>query len=196
MKKSAAIFHGLGCSEQSFWIPWLKASLQAEGFEVWTPCLPDCERFDDLELWVNDVVAKSSQRHYDLMVGHSAGGSLILRLLSRHDFSADHIVSVAGFIKPSVDMKDNPAVPDAFNIKQIKNNCRAFTFIHADDDPWDCDDKQGEFMRQHLGGTLIIKTGDGHFGSGYYQQPYKTFPMLLAHCLFENTQQNKSESCE
>lgn len=185
MKKTAAIFHGLGGSEKSFWIPWLKASLEAKNFDVWTPTLPACKKFDDLDIWVDEVVAKSPHRFYDLMVGHSAGYPLILRLLSRKDFSADHIISVAGFIKPSANMENDPTVPDAFNIAHITNNCKAFTFIHSDNDPWDCDEKQGEFMRQYLGGTLVIKTGDGHFGSDYYQQPYKTFPMLLSHCLLE-----------
>jgi len=185
MKKTAAIFHGLGGSEKSFWIPWLKASLEAKNFDVWTPTLPACEKFDDLDIWVDEVVAKPPHRFYDLMVGHSAGYPLILRLLSRKDFSADHIISVAGFIKPSANMENDPTVPDAFNIAHITNNCKAFTFIHSDNDPWDCDEKQGEFMRQYLGGTLVIKTGDGHFGSDYYQQPYKTFPMLLSHCLLE-----------
>ncbi len=185
MKKTAAIFHGLGGSEKSFWIPWLKASLEAKDFTVWTPNLPPCEKFDDLDLWVDDVVAKSPHRFFDLMIGHSAGCPLILRLLSRKDFSARHIISVAGFIKPSADMKNDATYPEAFNIAHIKSNCQTFTFFHSDNDPWDCGEEQGQFLRQSLGGTLIIKTDDGHFGSDYFQQPYKTFPMLLSHCLLE-----------
>jgi len=186
MKKTAAIFHGLGGSEDSFWIPWLKASLEANEFEVWTPSLPDCERFEDLDRWVRYVVAKSPYHHYNLMVGHSAGGPLILRLLSRADFTAEHVVSVAGFIKPLANMSINDfTYPDGFDVEQIKNNCKAFTYIHADNDPWECDHKQGEFMRQSFGGTLIIQTGEGHFGSESLNQPYKSFPLLLSHCLLE-----------
>ncbi len=183
MTKKAALFHGLGGSDQSFWLPWLKASLETQGFDVWAPTLPACDQFSDLNLWVDDVIASTPYQFFDLMVGHSAGGSLILRLLSRQDFSANHIISVAGFVKPSIEMTYDTTYPNGFNIARIKKNCPNFTFIHSDDDPWDCDVKQGEFMRQYLGGTLIVKTGDGHFGSDYYQQPYKTFPMLLSHCL-------------
>ncbi len=194
--RKAALFHGLGGSEKSFWIPWLKAELEQEGFDVWTPSLAPCEGFDDLDKWVREVVERSVCRDFDLMVGHSAGGPLILRLLSRGDFSAQHIISVAGFIKPLTDGDEDedgdgngnghmndPAYPADFDVAAIRQGCRALTFIHADNDPWDCGQDQGEFMRKTLGGTLVVMTGEGHFGSEAMKQPYKSFPLLLSHCL-------------
>ena len=184
MDKKAALFHGLGGSEKSFWIPWLKAALEKQGFDVWTPSLAPCDGFDDLDKWVREVAEKSPCRDFDLMVGHSAGGPLILRLLSRGDFSAKHIISVAGFIKSlSNGLADDPVYPAGFDVAAIKQNCGALTFIHADNDPWDCGQEQGEFMRKTLGGTLVVMTGEGHFGSDYMKQPYKSFPLLLSHCL-------------
>lgn len=185
-KKTAAIFHGLGGSENSFWIPWLKAALKTEGMDVWTPSLSDCDGFDDLGQWVQEVAAAAPHRDYDLMVGHSAGGSLILRLLSCAGFSARHAVAVAGFVKPLTDHRVNDlSYPAGFDVAAIKNNCGALTYIHSDNDPWECGQAQGDFMRRSLGGTLIIMTGQGHFGSDYMKQPYKTFPLLLKHCLLE-----------
>lgn len=184
MRKTAALFHGLGGSEKSFWIPWLKTALIKQGFEVWTPSLSECDGFDDLDKWVQEVIMQSPHRDYDLMVGHSAGGPLILRLLSRSDFTAKHAISVAGFIKPFPDKQLNDLTyPAGFDIDAIKTNCRKLTFIHSDNDPWDCGQEQGELMRQRLGGTLVIMTGKGHFGSEYMKQPYKTFPFLLSQCL-------------
>lgn len=184
MKKTAAIFHGLGGSKKSFWIPWLQCSLEAEGFEVWVPSLPECDGFDDLDKWVHEVGAKSPHRAYDLMVGHSAGGSLILRLLSSADFSAKHAVSVAGFIKPLPDKQVIDLIyPSGFDVRAIKDHCRAFTFFHSDNDPWGCGQEQGELMLKSLGGTLVIMSGEGHFGSDYMKQSYETFPLLLSHCL-------------
>ena len=184
MKKTAALFHGLGGSAKSFWIPWLKTSLEANGLSVWTPSLPECKGFDNLDKWVREVAAKSPHRDYDLMVGHSAGVPLILKLLSRSDFTVKHVVSVAGFIKslPEKSLSDS-IFPDGFDVHTIQNNCRGFTFIHSDNDPWDCGHEQGEFMRQNLGGTLVVMTGEGHFGSEYMKQPYNTFPLLLKLCL-------------
>ena len=59
MDKKAALFHGLGGSEKSFWIPWLKAALEKQGFDVWAPSLAACDGFDDLEKWVREVAEKS-----------------------------------------------------------------------------------------------------------------------------------------
>ena len=186
MNKTAAILHGLSGSENSFWIPWLKAALETEGFDVWTPSLPACSGFDDLGVWTREVAATAPHRDYDVMVGHSAGGTMILQLLSRNDFSARHAITVASFVKPLTDHRtNNPGFPTGFDVETIRKNCRALTYIHSDNDPWACGQEQGEFMRRGLGGTLIVMTAQGHFGSDAMQQPYKIFPLLLAHCLLE-----------
>ncbi len=52
-------------------------------------------------------------------------------------------------------------------------------FIHSDNDPWGCSEKQGKEMFDKLGGTLIIKHGEGHMGSDSFNQPYKKFPLLV-----------------
>ena len=51
--------------------------------------------------------------------------------------------------------------------------------INSDNDPWGCDDKAGKFIFDNLGGTLIIRHGEGHMGSNTFNQPYREFPLLL-----------------
>lgn len=182
MKKIAAIFHGSGGSENSFWIPWLKSELQKNDYDVWAPSIADHDDQPDLDEWVNKIEALSSRRNFDLMVGHSSGVPLILRLLSK-DFTSTKAIGVAGYMKPlsSYDLQGLN-----FEIDSIKRNVKHLTFIHSDNDPWGCDAKnQGEYMRSVLGGTLIVRTGEGHFGSDTYKQPYRVFPLLLSHCLLE-----------
>ena len=87
MTKTAAIFHGSGGSENSYWIPWLKGELQKNEYEVWTPSLSDCDGKPDLDEWVEKVESLAPRKHFDLMVGHSSGVPLILKLLSK-DFKA------------------------------------------------------------------------------------------------------------
>ncbi|MEK7097066.1 MAG: alpha/beta hydrolase, partial [Patescibacteria group bacterium] len=65
-----------------------------------------------------------------------------------------------------------------YNWKKIKKNASNFIFINSDNDPWSCDEKQGFYMFKKLGGTLIIREGEGHMGSNSFNQPYKTFPLL------------------
>ena len=186
MKKTAAIFFFFCGSANSYWIPWLKTELEKRMFDVWTPSLSECASFDDLDKWVNEVTLHSPFRHFDLMVGHSAGGSLILRLLSRKEFTATHAISVAGFIKSlSGGQPYDLTYPAEFCVDMIKANCPMLTFFHSDNDPWDCGLEQGGFMQQTLEGTLVVITGEGHFGSEAMKQPYPIFPLLLQHCLLD-----------
>lgn len=183
MSKTACIFHGTGGNAESFWIPWLAGELEKHHFEVWAPSLPDSNGQADLAQWQAIVNDQAPRKHYSLMIGHSAGVPLIWRLLSAN-FTADHVLSVAGFMKPLPNTTpDHPSYPRAIDTDSIKSNCARFTFFHSDNDPWGCDINQGEYMRQNLGGTHIICSGEGHFGSNKFEQPYKTFPMLLQHCL-------------
>ena len=182
MTKTAAIFHGSGGSENSYWIPWLKGELQKNEYEVWTPSLSDCDGKPDLDEWVEKVESLAPRKHFDLMVGHSSGVPLILKLLSK-DFKAGKAIDVGGYMRS---LETYEMTGFNYDFENIKAHCPSFTFIHSDNDPWGCNaEKQGEFMRQTLGGTLITVTGEGHFGSDSFNQPYKTFPLLLAHCLLE-----------
>lgn len=51
-------------------------------------------------------------------------------------------------------------------------------FINSDNDPWGCNDKEGLYMWKHLGGTLILREGEGHMGSDSFHQPYIRFELL------------------
>lgn len=51
-------------------------------------------------------------------------------------------------------------------------------FINSNNDPWGCNHEEGLFMWRHLGGTLILRDGEGHMGSDSFNQPYKEFPFL------------------
>lgn len=67
---------------------------------------------------------------------------------------------------------------DHFDFETIRKHSQEFIFINADNDPWGCDESQGNLMHDALGGTLIINH-EGHMGSDTYKQPYKQFPFLL-----------------
>ncbi|MCB9964257.1 MAG: alpha/beta hydrolase [Rhodospirillales bacterium] len=183
--KTAAIFHGTGCDEHSFWIPWLKDKLEETGYHVWTPSLPKHEDgFAHLDVWENTVIRDTTERHFNLIIGHSAGVPLTFRLLSSGNFSTDNALCVAGFLNPLEGMTpDHPTYPHGLDYPRIKEQGRKFTYIHSDNDPWGCLPTQGEAMRQAFGGILVTVTGEGHFGSEIFQQPYPEFPLLLAHCL-------------
>jgi predicted alpha/beta hydrolase family esterase len=72
-----------------------------------------------------------------------------------------------------------PILQEKYNWEKIKSHVKDIIFINSDNDPWGCNDAEGRFMFDLLGGTLIIKHGEGHMGSDMFHQPYKEFPLLV-----------------
>ena len=181
--KRAAILHGTGCHADSFWQPWLKTALTAEGYDVWVPSMPEPDKAD-LSIWAPFVQQNTPHHAYDLLVGHSAGCPLILHLLNTGILRAARTVLVAGFLTPIPHMPDDhQTLPRNLDFDRVRDRGGQFVFIHSDNDPWGCDHHQGESLRQALGGTLVVASGVGHFGSAVFKQPYDTFPLLRSLCL-------------
>ena len=109
-----------------------------------------------------------------VLIGHSSGCPLILSILQNSDVQIKQAILVAGFIDGSCDA----ILQKKYNWEKIKRNVKDLVFINSDNDPWGCNDVEGRYMFDHLGGTLIIKH-EGHMGSDTFKQPYKEFPLLV-----------------
>ncbi len=170
------IFHGTDASPEDYWYGWLKAELEKAGHTVELPHYPTINHEP-----VADFLPKVLKNHtFDddtVLVGHSAGAPLILSLLE-HGAKVKQAVLVAGFVDASPKFPAS-ILQKRYDWPKIKAGARDFVFINSDNDPWDCDDKQGRKMFDNLGGTQIIRH-DGHFGSEGYGQTYATFPLLRA----------------
>lgn len=175
--KNAIILHGTGDGPDKYWFPWLKKELEARGYEVWLPALPNAE-FPNLKDWLPFILENGKFNDETILIGHSAGAQIILSVLENIQARVKKTILVSGYAKAI--RKDAEAEKDSgiFNWEAIKDKSEEFIFINSDNDPWTCDDKQGKIMQDHLGGRLIIRH-DGHMGSTTYHQPYKEFPLLL-----------------
>lgn len=175
--KNVSIFHGTGGTPGHFWFPYLKDNLEIQGYLVWVPQLPDTDT-PDIKKWLPFVQEHGSFDQESVLVGHSAGCPLILSLLETLDKPVHQVILVAGFTEP-LDENPEPILQDSYDWKKIKSNVKRLYFINSDNDPWGCDDKAGKKMFDNLGGNLIIRHGEGHMGSGKFNQPYKEFPLVL-----------------
>ena len=128
-----------------------------------------------LEEWLPFVLKNAKISKDTVLIGHSSGCPLILSILQNSDVQIKQAILVAGFIDGSCDA----ILQKKYNWEKIKRNVKDLVFINSDNDPWGCDDKQGLKMFYHLGGTLILRHGEGHMGSDKFNQPYKEFPLLL-----------------
>lgn len=175
--KNALILHGTACTPNSFWHPSIKRFLEARGYEVKVPQLPQADR-PDLKNWLPAALDFNFNEE-TILIGHSAGGPLVLSVLENIAVTIHKAILVAGFARPIGEKQEaDPILQETYDWKKIKNNVKDLIFINSNNDPWGCDDKEGLYMWQNLGGTLILGEGESHMGSDKYNQPYTQFPLL------------------
>lgn len=183
--KNALILHGAGNNSQGNWFPWLKSELEKKGYKVWSPDLPNSDEPNQKD-WLNTIFSNKEWQFNDesVIVGHSAGSTLILRILEKlpDGTKINKAILVAGVVelgtKPEFFQYKRSLVENPFDWEKIKNSAKEFYFICSDNDPYQCGEDQGKIMQEHLGGELIVKPGEAHFNLEKGEQ-YKQFPLIL-----------------
>ena len=175
--KNAIILHGTSSKPESFWFPSIKKFLESKGYEVWVPSLPNPDK-PSLGIQLPFVLKNGKFNGETILIGHSAGATLILSILENIKVRVNKAILVAGYAKSNPKNEPQPILQKEYDWKKIKMNVKKIVFINSDNDPWGCDDKHGRYMFNNLGGTLIIRHGEGHMGSDSFNQPYKEFPLL------------------
>ena len=176
--KNAIIFHGTSCTPTSYWFPSIKAFLEKRGYNVWVPQLPDADN-PELSKWLPKAL-EGKYTEDTIIMGHSAGGPLVLSVLENINVTIHKAILVAGFARQLRIGKNTPdrILQPAYNWKKIKTTAKDIIFINSQDDPWTIDHEEGLYMWKKVGGTLICREGEGHMGSDSFKQSYTTFPLL------------------
>ncbi|OIO45093.1 MAG: hypothetical protein AUJ41_00845 [Candidatus Pacebacteria bacterium CG1_02_43_31] len=174
--KNALILHGTGCNPNSFWHPSIKKFLENKGYEVKVPKLPDTDT-PDLKKWL-PVALDFDFNEETILIGHSAGTPLMLSVLENINITIHKAIFVASYSRMKEEDDNLLILQEKYNWKKIKGNAKDIIFINSSDDPWGCDTEEGLDLFKHLGGTLIIREGEGHMGSDRFNQPYTKFPLL------------------
>jgi len=180
--KNAVLLHGLGGNPDNFWFAWLKAELAGQGFRVTAPQMPDAEH-PNLSIWTPFAMRNAVFDEETIVIGHSAGCPLLLSILEQLKKPIRRSILVAGFIRLKEMNDDDVMLIKSPNWDLMKRNSSEFFFLNSDNDPWGCDLSQGTALREKLGGTQIVQSAQGHFGSKVFEQPYDRFPLLKEICL-------------
>lgn len=185
--KNAILLHGSSCTPNSYWLPRIKEFLEQQRYSVWVPQLPD-PAAPNVKAQLPYVLKSGTFSNETTLVGHSAGCPLILSVLQNINVTISKAILVAGYARKlqkhgeqslkKLEEDAEPILQEKYNWNKIRENVKDIYFINSDNDPWGCDDKEGHYMFQQLGGTLIIPHGEGHMGSDMFNQPYKEFPLL------------------
>ena len=100
--KKVVLVHGWGGTPDEGWFPWLKGELEAKGFEVAAPQLPNTDE-PRIAAWVPSLAAAAGEVGEETyFVGHSMGCQTILRYLETLPEGAKvgGAIFVAGFLLP------------------------------------------------------------------------------------------------
>jgi predicted alpha/beta hydrolase family esterase len=176
--KNALILHGTDASPAHNWFLWLKNQLEADGYEVWLPQLPNSEQPNTNTY--NNFILSNKRFEFDeetIIVGHSSGAVEALSLLEHVDAKINAVFLVSAF----KDWLGWESLNDLFvpplDFQKIRGKAEHFIFIHSDNDPY-CPLEHPKYLSEQVGGELIIKPGQGHFNTEMGNQ-YRQFPELL-----------------
>lgn len=168
--KRAFIVHRWEGSPEEGWIPWLKEELEADGFDVTVPAMPDPDK-PMIEAWVShlakEVGAVDSNTYF---VGHSIGCQTIMRLAERlpEGQSAGGAVFVAPwFTLMELEDEEDKKIAEPWLATHIEDNkvqehLPKISCLFSDDDYYVPDENEAAF-RDRLEADTKMLHGKKHF---------------------------------
>lgn len=180
--KRVIIVHGWGGYPDEAWMPWLKRELEARGFDVIAPEMPDTDH-PRIDAWVAKLAETVGTPDEEMhLVGHSIGCQTILRYLAERSESekVGNVVLVAGWLErgglqdlePEEVPIARPWLETPFDYDRAREAAMSITAIFSDDDPVVPLENKHLFADK-LGARVIVQHGKGHFSedSGVNELP-------------------------
>ena len=163
MKRVFIIHCWEGCPNYC-WYPNTKRDLEAKGFEVTIPEMPETD-LPKLNGWlpkITETIRKPDKDTY--LVGHSLGCITILRYLEslEDNEKIGGAVLVAGFTDNLGFEEIKTFFETPIDFEKAKKHCPKFVAIHSDNDPF-VDLKHGDIFKEKLGAKVIVKQNAKHF---------------------------------
>ena len=181
MEKTAWLLHGTGGSDKDyFWFADTKKYLEQHGYKGWWPLLPSTDKPELIETrnFIEDDMPFLS--HNTIIIAHSSACPVVLTLLQHFKIQIKQVILVSGFYQSIDDegFSERMLQKEEYDWSAIRTAAKEIILINSDNDPWGCDDKQARPVAEKLGAKFILAEGQGHMGSGTFNQPYRSFPLI------------------
>jgi predicted alpha/beta hydrolase family esterase len=173
------IAHGAYGHPLENWFPWLKKNLQKFG-NVYVPAFPTPEG-QTLESWqkIAHACLKNSQPENMVLIGHSSGANLVLRMAEKTDKPYMAVITVCPFMNdlgnPKFDAINESFVHPSPDWTRLKMGARKFLCFAGDDDPYVPLAMTKEIANNISAECIVIKSG-GHLNAS---AGFQEFPLLL-----------------
>jgi predicted alpha/beta hydrolase family esterase len=176
--KKTLILHGFEGSEKSNWFVWLAEELTMRGYEVRNVTYPNSAHPDLAEIlpFLREKVADFTDK--DIIIGHSLGGYLALKLAEEKKFGELYIVAPALGDLPYQTLRDKwegsdvdaleRTVEAGFDLSKVHASKK--TALFSADDPWVPMEQTIEKLDDSW--EIIRTDGCGHFR-------YKEYRVIL-----------------
>ena len=177
--KTAILLHGTGGNGTDyFWFGDTSKYLQSKGYEVWWPALPNSEDpiFEESLYFIKQNMPTID--HETIIIGHSSSCPLILSWLQFVKTPIKQAILVSGYYQLIKGQATSLLQDREFDWMAIKSAVSEIILINSDNDPWQCDDKQARPAAQKLDAEFVLAKGQGHMGSGKFNQPYRDFALI------------------
>ena len=178
--KRAVLLHGTGGNDKDyFWFADTKDYLEQHGYQVWWPALPkaDSPELETSMDFIEDSIPELDDQ--SILIGHSSACPLILSILQRENLHIKQAILVAGYYSAVGDVvSDKMIEKNGYDWAKITNAVDEIILINSDNDPWGCDDKQAHPVAEKLSAQFVLAHGEGHMGSGSYNQPYREHKLV------------------
>src|SRR5438876_168309 len=126
--KNAIIFHGTDDNPDRYWYKWLGRALEEDGYKVTIPYNPTINK-EPINTFLPKVLKQHTFDKDTLLVGHSAGGPIILSILENINVQIGKAILVAGYSQHPDEQMEDPILQETYNWDKIKQNVREIIFI-------------------------------------------------------------------
>ncbi|MDL5165846.1 alpha/beta hydrolase [Proteus faecis] len=177
--KRLFIIHGYTASPEDNWFPWLKEKLEALGYHVDVPDMPESNS-PDPKRWQQRLIDANIKLDEDtILVGHSLGCITLLRFLSEQASENTKIggyILVAGFNREQDNLLElnSHICEDLDYNKLIKISDKRVSVISSNDPA--VDPQASKDLANSLQTKIFIEDNAGHFLD---RDGYTELPILL-----------------
>lgn len=173
-KPNYLILHGFTGSPENDFHPWLRRELESYGTRVYAPALPSTEN-PSIDEQVNYILKNYKIDKNTIILGHSLGSVVGLKLVEKINKPIKKLVLAAGFAQPG--FLDHERVFEKtfnwqFNFEKIKRNVGELVILRAKNDTA-IPKERADYIQQRIGGRIVDFQAEGDHITG------KTEPIVL-----------------
>lgn len=161
------LLHGFTGSIQNDFFPWLINSLSSKSFKVWAEDMPDSED-PDVEKQAEFVLKNAQFDKNTVLLGHSLGSVVALKVLEKLTSPIKKVVLAAGFVQPG--FSDHERIFEnktkwEFDFEAIKRNVGEIVCLRASNDSA-VPRERADFLKEKLGGKIVDFEANGDHITG------------------------------